>query len=123
MIPKGSLKQTLEALNAVLQLENKALIENDLPKIEEIVSEKLELARKIEEVEDFELNEENQEIRSLVKDIKQMQETNMMLTKQAMNYTDTFINAFQNEAKKDVTYSKKGNQKNKSSSGLLNRSL
>lgn len=118
-----SLKRHLEELYEILQMENVALINDEGEKMEEIVEIKQNLAKTFEAYDLNEINQEDQEMISLIKKTRNLQETNLVLTKQAMSYTNTFISAFQKEAKKNITYSDKGNEKEDGSSGLLNRSL
>lgn len=118
-----SLNKHLEKLFDILQTENKVLINDEGEKLEEIVEMKQHLAKEFESYDLNEIDQENTETISLIEKTRNLQETNLVLTKQAMNYTDTFISAFQKEAKKSVTYSEKGNKKEEGSSGLLNRSL
>lgn len=119
----GSFEKNLEKLYKILQIENKALINDDSEKLEEIVAAKQEIAKELELYDVSELDVGNQEIKFLVQKARDLQETNLVLTKQAMNYADTFISAFQKEAKKNITYSEKGKEKETGCSGLLNRSL
>lgn len=118
-----SLKTHLEELYEVLQTENAALINDEGEKMEEIVEIKHLLAKAFEAYDLNEIDQDDQETISLIKKTRNLQETNLVLTKQAMNYTDTFLSAFQKEAKKNITYSDKGNEKKEGSSGLLNQSL
>lgn len=118
-----SLKKKLEELYEILQTENKALINDEGEKMEEIVEIKQNLAKAFEAYDVDEIDSDDQEIISLIKKTRSLQETNLVLTKQAMSYTDNFLSAFQNEAQKNITYSDKGTDKEDGSSGLLNRSL
>lgn len=118
-----SLKKHLEKLYELLETENAALINDEGEKMEAIVESKQELAKAFEAYDLEEINQEDEETISLIKKTRNLQETNLVLTKQAMSYTDTFISAFQKEAQKNITYSEKGNKKEDGSSGLLNRSL
>lgn len=118
-----SLTQHLEKLYEILQVENKALINNQGKKMEEIVAKKQEITKELEGYDLGEVDLDRQDVKSLVQKTRDLQETNLVLTKQAMNYADTFISAFQKEANKNITYSEKGKEKEAGSSSLLNRSL
>lgn len=118
-----SLKHTLNQLLKILQLEKEALIQNEAAKIENLVSEKEALVEAFEDYDLEEINQEDQELISLIGEIREKQETNLLLTKQAMNYADKFISAFQKEASKDLTYSKEGKDHNSGKSSILNQSL
>ncbi len=118
---KTSLTETLQELKSILLEEKEALIKNEGQLIQEIVSKKEALAERLEEAEVA--DEEKAEVRELVLEIKNLQETNAMLTKQAIQYTETFVSAFQKVAQKSSTYSKEGNLEKSNRSGLLDQSL
>lgn len=120
---KESLKEILDQLLIILRTEKEALIHNQVEKIEALVAEKEVLAKTIESIELKEKNREDEELIALIQSIKKEQETNLLLTKQAMSYTDTFISVFQKEANKNLTYSKAGKDKNTGKSSILNQSL
>lgn len=120
---KELLKENLGKLYKILQTENVALINNKGEEIEKIVEIKEQLAKELEAHNINEIDQVDEETLSLIKEIINLQETNLMLTQQAMSYTNTFLSALQKEAQKNITYSEKGNTKEDGSSGLLNRSL
>lgn len=119
---ESDFKNTLEKMIQILQSEKDALIQNDGKQVEKL------LVMKEDFVKDFEQHAEDiavpmdKEILVLVQEIKELQETNLILTKQAMNYAETFISAFQKAAQKDITYSDKATTGNGKSS-ILNQSL
>lgn len=113
----------LEQLLTILQVEKEALINNEGEKIEELVTAKEELVKQFEANEIQPDEEITEELTALITEVRELQETNLMLTKQAMNYVDTFVTAFQKEANKNLTYSQKGKDKDSGSSTILNRSL
>lgn len=116
-----SLISILENLKDILLDEKEALIQNKGEIIEEIVHKK-ELI--LTEVEEAKIDDENREqLVLLVVEIKELQETNAMLTQQAMEYANTFISAFQKEAQKKSTYSKEGGYETNKSTGILDQSL
>lgn len=116
-----SLIEILKQLKAILLEEKEALIKNESKVILDLVSKKETLIGQLENTE----AEKNQkeEVRKLIAEIQELQETNAMLTQQAMNYANTFIDAFQKEAQKSSTYSKEGSLKNSKNSGILDQSL
>ncbi|WP_028273277.1 flagellar export chaperone FlgN [Atopococcus tabaci] len=117
-----TLPELLESFKAVLLKEKEALIQNDGEAVQAIVKEK---EAYVEALNQAEWNDEEKDtVRQLAMDIRELQETNLLLTKQAMKYTDTFLQAFQKEAKKKpITYSKRGSYEQNSSAGLLDQSL
>ena len=106
----------------ILETEKEALIQNDGKKVEELLSLKEDFIRELEEYDLNEIDREDAELISLTAEIKDLQETNLLLTEQAMSYNDQFISAFQKEAQKSVTYSDK-NKKDDGQSSILNQSL
>lgn len=118
---RESLISTLEDLKELLLKEKEALIQNKGQIIEEIVRRKGQI---IEEVDAAEIQDEDRdEMLVLIREIKELQKTNAMLTEQAMDYANTFVSAFQKEAKKQSTYSKEGQYETKQSTGILDQSL
>lgn len=111
----------LNELKTLLLEEKEMLIRQESSKIQEIIAKKESFAEQLDGVEVEELNKEA--VHNLVKEVKELQETNKMLTKQAINYTEVFLTALQKEVQKDTTYSKKGEVKKSGSSGILDRSL
>jgi len=121
LMEQESVVKLLKNLKKILIVEKDALIQNKGDIIEEIVQKKETM---LEKMETAEINEKDQEdILGLISEIKELQETNAMLTQQAMNYANTFIAAFQKEAQKQATYSKEGQYEKKQSTGLLDQSL
>lgn len=110
------LKDFIQLLNA----EKEALINNDGASIQDIVSQKEDFISWLNEASADELDRET--LIPLVNEVNELQETNLMLTQQAYNYTETVLSAFKKAANKNVTYSKDGKAK-ASSSNLLNQSL
>lgn len=118
---RESLITILEDLKTLLLEEKEALIQNKGQIIEEIVRKKGQI---IEEVDAAEIaDQDRDEMLVLIREIKELQETNAMLTEQALNYANTFVSAFQNEAQKQTTYSKEGQYEKKQSTGILDQSL
>lgn len=117
-----SLKEHFKNFKTILETEKEALIQNDGKKVEELLSLKEDFIRELEEYDLNEIDREDAELISLTAEIKDLQETNLLLTEQAMSYNDQFISAFQKEAQKSVTYSDK-NKKDDGQSSILNQSL
>lgn len=116
-----SILDILKALKEILVEEKEALIKNEGNAIQEIVSKKEAI---IEELKNAEIENSNkEETRQLVGEIQELQETNAMLTQQAMNYTSVFLSAFQKEAQKNTTYSKEGSYEKTKNSSILDQSL
>lgn len=118
---KESLLDTLNELKHLLLKEKEALIKNETQLLQELVAEKEALVSQLENA--ILKPEEKEQAQDLIAEVQRMQETNAMLTEQAMNYAGTFINAFQKEAQKSATYSKEGDLKNAKNSGIIDQSL
>lgn len=116
-----SMLETLKTLKKILEEEKQILINNEGKEIEQIVSKKEAIIKILEEAEIEDNNK--QEIRDLVNEIQELQKTNAMLTQQAMNYSEVFLSAFQKEAQKNTTYSKKGSFEKTENSSILDQSL
>ena len=116
-----SIRSVLEELKTILLEEKEALIQSQTDKVIDMIAKKEAV---IERMESAELNENEKEtVHLLAKEVKDLQETNKMLTEQAMQYNETFLAAFQKEAQKNNTYSKEGYLKKSGSSGILDQSL
>lgn len=111
----------LEDLKKILLDEKKALIQYQGNCIQEIVSKKEEIIEELEQLDPLE--EDNERVILLAKEVRELQETNYMLTQQAINYAETFITAFQETAQKQATYSKEGSFDKNESTGILDQSL
>lgn len=118
---KNMITNHLEHLKTLLIEEKDALIHNDHKKIIEIVSQKQKLAEIIENMEILPESKEN--ISILVQEIKELQETNTILTEQALQYTQTFLSSVQKATQKNTTYSKEGSLKKDSQIDILDQSL
>lgn len=119
----ADIKTALEQMIEILAAEKEALIQNDGKKIEALLAMKEDFLNDFERYAGTEPETMDEEILALLREIKERQETNLMLTKQALNYTDTFISAYQKAAKKEITYSDKTNKPGNGKSSILNQSL
>lgn len=118
---KNKIINHLEHLKTLLLEEKDALIHNNSKKITEIVSQKQAVVESIEAIEV--LPENKEEISALVQAVQQLQETNAILTEQAIQYTQTFLSSLQQAAQKNTTYSKEGSIKKDSQIDILDQSL
>ena len=112
----------LEDLKAVLLKEKTILINNDGEKLPGIVQEKEDILVSLWafSADDF---VDDEAFRTLSRDIKSLQETNLMLTEQSMRYTETILTHIKKTANKNNTYSKKGTFAQPKKSALLDQSL
>lgn len=103
-----TLKGKLMELLQILGLENEALISNDTYSLRELVEEKV---RMIQELETFSKNPPNRDPESamLALEIRELQETNLFLTKQAMVFQENLLaNLMHCLEGTPQTYSQKG---------------
>ena len=106
----------------LLKSEKKALIQNDAEKVVEIVSEKQVFLEQLETLSPNSFADEV--LKSPLAEIKHLQETNLMLTKTALQFQETILKAITNTVKSSGnTYSKKGYYKGNEQATLINQSL
>lgn len=117
-----NLKETLQQFLALLKVEKTALIKNDGQQIEEIVKEKQSFLKMMQELDPSDMTE--QEVVEDVRKIQELQETNLMLTKQALQFQEGVLDAISKTAKKSGhTYSKKGTYAASKHPNLINQSI
>lgn len=113
----NALLDTLNGLKMLLEKEKKALIKNDGSTVQNIVLEKESIAKRLSNFENVDpLN--NEKIKKIVKEIKELQETNLLLTKQALSFQLGIMDSILESVKSNSnTYSEKGTyDKNKGAS-------
>lgn len=110
----------LKQLLKVLKKENKALKNNDGVQIEKILKQKEPLTEQLSLV-DRELTEAEIKI---ALEIKQLQDNNLLLTRQAVAFTDNFLKIVgQSAQKNNATYSKKGSLTPQEDLSFINQSM
>lgn len=110
----------LKKYSRLLKKERQALIKNKSQLIPEIVAEKQAFA---EQLASFEVIDSAAVI-ELAKEVKEQQETNLLLTEQALSYQEAFLAAISQGVKQTSgTYSRDGNFGVQTDSSLLNQSL
>lgn len=112
----------LKQFIALLEREKEALIHNQGATIQSIVGEKQGF---IEWFPTFDFQQESDnEVEALVYTIRHLQETNLLLTKQALNYQNAVMEALSKSVNKaGKTYSKSGQQTGSTQANILNQSL
>lgn len=112
----------LKQFIALLEREKEALIHNEGATIQSIVAEKHVF---IEWFPTFNFQQEaDNEVEALVDTIRHLQETNLLLTKQALDYQEAVMEALSKGVKKaGKTYSKSGQQTGLTQASILNQSL
>lgn len=117
--------EVLKELNDLLDLEKEVLIKDRASELPGIVDRKKELSKKIVEIEKIRLDiykdktaedfvnegklskDDFEALKSLVSIIKEKEETNLLLTKQSLNYIRLITSAL-NPNPRVVTYSSSG---------------
>lgn len=120
---KKILKSHLEKLSKILKEEKEALIKNDGTKVQEIVDKKTILVEKIEEYKGG-ISKEDKEIIAIKEEIDSLQELNLLLTKQALNYQKSLLESIAANVKKvSNTYSNRGEYGKSESINLVNQKV
>lgn len=117
---RKSFSPLLKQLLRLLKKEKKALIKNDGILLEKIIKQKEELIIPLNSIKEI----PNEEETKLLKEIKRIQNDNLLLTKQAIAFNDHFLSAVGSGMKKqNSTYSNNGNLKTQEDIGFINHSM
>jgi hypothetical protein len=113
----------------LLEEEKEALIHNDASKISELVEKKNEY---VEVLSPYSLSQndvmltegEKSQLVKLVEEINSVQETNLLLTKQALSYQNSLLEAIsKNIQNTSNTYSAKGDYQKSNNIGLIDQEV
>jgi len=119
----------LNSLLKLLEEEEEALIHNDASKISELVEKKNEY---VEVLSPYSLSQndvmltegEKSQLVKLVEEINSVQETNLLLTKQALSYQNSLLEAIaKNIQNTSNTYSAKGDYQKSNNIGLIDQEV
>lgn len=111
----------MNELKVLLEDERETLIQNNGEHLVEIVQEKEELLERLAEFDEKNVNVN--ELLSLSHDIKEIQETNLLLTQQSLAYTEMLLQNIQKNSQKKNAYSKKGTFEKSEEATFLDESL
>lgn len=112
----------LLALKEALKREKEALMANDSAAFDSIVSEKQLFLVQLEEATFEGCN--RVAVEKQVNEIKELQECNVLLTRQAISYHDSILTALSDGMEKSSrTYSRKGQLSPSKNAGLFNQSV
>ena len=115
MNKKKNAKKLLEALYDLLLREKEALIRDHAAEVAGILEEKIALVGRLEEIK-----EGDPSIEDIVTEIQDLQETNQLLTKQALAYQEVLLKSIAKESTKDrETYSPKGGYRDRKKTSTL----
>lgn len=117
------LVRLLESMIDLLEEEKLALIRNDGEKINEILISKNEFIKNLENYRGKNLSDK-EEVVALVNKIDELQETNLMLTNQAINYNNFLLDLVKDMTKdKTGGYSKDGKITESSNKNIVDQSV
>lgn len=113
----------LKKLVGILEEEKIALINNDGLKVAELVEAKIEIIVDIEQLGLKNALDDNRVIQ-LIEQIDELQETNLLLTKQALKYQEVMMESIaKNLSSKSGTYEQKGSYNKEQSINFVDQSV
>lgn len=113
---------TLKEFKQVLLAEKEALIKNDSTKVVAVIAEKENFMEVLPTLDMSGLKKEN--LSGIVTEIKNLQETNLLLTQQAVQYQEKMMEAITNSVKtSSTTYSKSGSYSAEKQATIIDQSL
>jgi len=113
----------LKELIKVLHLEKEVLIKNDALTLVSIVEHKNLLIGQIEAFRGMDFSE-NEEIREMIRAMKNLQETNQILTRQALSYQNEILKALaKSNTSKHTTYSANGQMNSQKEVSIVDQSV
>ena len=113
----------LKGIVKLLFEEKEALLNSDGHVVAEIVEKKNEYIEKLSAFKGIDI-EKNEKVMSLIKEIDDLQETNLLLTKQALGYQEMLLESLSQSLKNtNNTYSPKGNYSNTNVVNFVDKSL
>ncbi|WP_414839020.1 flagellar motor switch protein [Carnobacterium sp. TMP28] len=122
MKKKLGVSETLNQFKTVLLEEKEALIKNDSARVLTAIAEKETFIDSLPTLDTTGLNKE--EYVKIVAEIKELQETNLLLTKQALRYQEKMMEAITDSAKTSgSTYSKNGQYSAEKRATIIDQSL
>lgn len=111
----------LTALVQLLESEREALLENQGERVATIVEEKQTFLHTMATVDLKTVDLKT--LKPLIETIRQLQETNLILTKQTLHYQKVVLDALSEGKKAGKTYSKLGTPISNNQANLLNQSF
>lgn len=120
---KKGLINNLKNIIKLLEEEKEALVSNDADHVAEIVMKKNELINNLSAFKGMDI-ENSREAMKLIKEINQMQELNLLLTKQALSYQNAILESIsQNLNNFANTYSSKGTYEKANNVNIIDQSV
>ncbi len=118
-------RQLYESLGSLLELleeETQALVDSDGPRVSEILDEKMEIMTDIDKFQGQNFRDDA-EIVAIIGKIDDLQETNLMLTQQALNHNEAFLKIVAEAMEEKVTTYSASGDVGKTTSSLIDRSI
>lgn len=112
----------LRALLRILSNEKKALISNNTDKIVQLVEKKTEFVEKLDKYKGLDIAT-NEEAMKLIAEVNEIQETNLMLTKQAHSYNEVLMDSIAKNINKNNTYSPYGSSNKSNNVNFIDQSV
>ncbi|WP_192986227.1 flagellar motor switch protein [Carnobacterium mobile] len=114
--------ETLKKFKQVLIEEKEALIKNDSAKVVAVIAEKETFMEVLPTLDMTGLKKED--LSGIVTEIKNLQETNLLLTQQAVQYQEKMMEAITSSVKtSSSTYSKNGSYSAEKQATIIDQSL
>lgn len=112
----------LDSMMVILKEEQEALVENDGERIIEIVEQKEKFIKKLEDHKGLNIAE-NKKILKIIEEINEMQEINLMLTNQALNFNNVFLDALKEATEHGVSSYSADGKISKAKKNIINQSV
>lgn len=112
----------LRALLRILSNEKKALINNDADKIVQLVEKKTQFIEKLDKYKNLDIAA-NEEAMKLIKEVNEIQELNLLLTKQAYSYNEVLMDSIAKNINKNNTYSPYGSSNKSNNVNFIDQSV
>ncbi|MPW24766.1 hypothetical protein GC105_03045 [Alkalibaculum sp. M08DMB] len=123
MIYSHEIVSLLISLRKLLQEEKQALLHNHGEKVAKLVEEKKDYIEKLAKYKGIGI-ESNKKAMALIEDINAVQETNLLLTEQAMSFQSLLLESIaQNLQNMSNTYSQNGKYNSENNINLLDQSV
>jgi chlorite dismutase len=123
MSSQKKLSAVLRELLKVLEEEKQVLIKSDAAALAQIVEKKNVLAGRIGEFKGMDFSGDS-ELKDLAEQIGLLQETNLLLTKQALSYQEQILKALaKNNTSRYSTYSSKGQMNGQKEVSIVDQSV
>lgn len=123
MNSRQELVNNLKSILGLLQEEKDALIHNDGNRITEIVESKKSCIEKLASLKGFSI-EDDKEIMTIIEQMNELQEVNLLLTKQALGFQNNLLESMAKNLQSSAnTYSPKGSYESKNTINLIDQSV